>query len=434
MTSKKQTSCADPYESDAISVDEAKKRIFAEIDPLKGSEKLALRSCLNRFLAEDINSPIDVPPHANSAMDGYAIAADDLPTSTKKAYQVSATAFAGKPTQESYKSGQLIRIMTGAVMPKGTDTVIMQEMTEKNNDNTITIKAEHKAGQNVRRPGEDIEKGSQILSVGKQITAADLGILASLGIGELRVFRKPRVAFFSTGDELRSIGDIRGAELKEGEIYDSNRYTLFGMLKNLQVDIIDMGVIGDTQEAIREAFVSASEMADIVITSGGVSVGEADYIKPTLKKLGNTHFWKIAMKPGRPLTFGTLASIDNNDNDSNPSWFFGLPGNPVAVMVTFMQFVQPAIQYLASGHVHSPITLQALCTDNIYKRSGRSEFQRGIFKQTTDGKLTVRRTGKQGSGILTSMSLANCFIYLPSESEGINEEEMVEIIPFSGSI
>ncbi len=429
MTSKKQTSCADYYEPDAISVEDAKKIIFAEISPIEGSQKLALRNCLNRFLAEDINSPIDVPSHTNSAMDGYAIAAGDLPTSAEKIYQVSVTAFAGKPIIESYSSGRLIRIMTGAIMPKGTDTVIMQEMAEKNDDNTITIKAEHKAGQNVRHPGEDIQKGSQLLSAGKHITAADLGILASLGIGELRVFRKPRVAFFSTGDELRSIGDIRGATLKEGEIYDSNRYTLYAMLKNLHVDIIDMGIICDTQEAVREAFVSASEMADIVITSGGVSVGEADYIKPTLKELGDTHFWKIAMKPGRPLTFGTLTS-----NKGNHSQFFGLPGNPVAVMVTFMQFVQPAIHYLASGHVHSPITLQAICTDKIYKRSGRTEFQRGIFNQTADGKLAVKRTGKQGSGILTSMSLANCFIYLSRESTGVKEGEIVEIIPFSGAI
>lgn len=427
MKSEKQTSCADPYEPDAISVNQAKKQIFAEINPIRGTEKLALRSCLNRFLAEDIRSPIDVPSHTNSAMDGYAIAADDLPTSTEKTYQVTATAYAGKPTKEPYKSGQLIRIMTGAVMPKGTDTVIMQEMVEKNNDHTITIKAEHKAGINVRHPGEDIQKDSQLLSTGKQITAADLGILASLGIGELKVFRKPRVAFFSTGDELRSIGDIRGATLKQGEIYDSNRYTLFGMLKNLQVDIIDMGVICDSQEAIREAFLVASEMADIVITSGGVSVGEADYIKPTLKELGETHFWKIAIKPGRPLTFGTL------NKKSDHAWFFGLPGNPVAVMVTFMQFVQPAIYYLASGNISSPIKLQATCSDKIYKRSGRSEFQRGTFKQTADGHLTVKRTGKQGSGILTSMSLANCFIHLPPESIGVNEGEAVEIIPFSGS-
>jgi len=427
MTIKKQTSCADDFETDAISVEEAQKRIFAEIDPVKGIEKLTLRNCLNRFLAEDITSPINVPSHTNSAMDGYAIAAVDLPKDKEQSYQVSTTAYAGAPAPEAYKQGQIIRIMTGAVMPEGTDTVIMQEMVERNN-NTVTIKEGHKKGQNVRYPGEDINKGSQILSAGRQITAADLGILASLGIGELHVFRKPRIAFFSTGDELRSIGDIRGGALKEGEIYDSNRYTLFGMLKNLQVDIIDMGVIRDTKDAIRAAFISASEMADFVITSGGVSVGEADYIKPTLKELGDTHFWKIAMKPGRPLTFGCL------NNNGSKSWFFGLPGNPVAVMVTFLQFVQPAIRYLASGNIISPITLQATCTSKLYKRAGRTEFQRGIFEQTTDGKLQVKRTGQQGSGILTSMSIANCFIHLPMESTGVSEGETIEIIPFTGAI
>ena len=420
MTIKKQTSCADAFEADAISVEKAREIINQKITPITRSEKLDLRSCLNRYLAEDIYSPIDVPSHTNSAMDGYAIAGDDLPIQAEQSYTICGTAYAGRPSTDTHKAGHVTRIMTGAVMPKGTDTVIMQEQVEIVDKLNVLIKPEHKKGQNVRQAGEDITKGCLVLSKGRQITPADLGILASLGIGELQVTIRPRVAFFSTGDELRSVGET----LKEGEIYDSNRYTLFGMLKQLDVKINDMGVVRDTKDAIHDAFVKASQMADIVITSGGVSVGDADYIKPTLKALGDTHFWKIRMKPGRPLTFGT---IDN-------AGFFGLPGNPVAVMVTFLQFLEPAIHYLASGNVKTPLTLQAISSDKINKRAGRTEFQRGIFKKTPDGELTVRRTGKQGSGILTSMSIANCFIILPEDSEGIEEGGRVEIQPFSGII
>ena len=312
--------------------------------------------------------------------------------------------------------------MTGGVMPAGTDTVVMQEQIEIVDKTHLLIKPEHKKGQNVRQTGEDIAKGCLVLSKGRQITPADLGVLASLGIGELKVYRRPRVTFFSTGDELRSVGET----LSEGEIYDSNRYTLFGMLKQQGAKITDMGVVQDTQEAIHEAFLLASKDADIVITSGGVSVGEADYIKPTLKALGDTHFWKIAMKPGRPLTFGTL-----NKSSSNAS-FFGLPGNPVAVMVTFLQFLEPAIHYLASGEIRAPLILQATSSDSIRKRAGRTEFQRGTFEQTADGTLIVKRTGKQRSGILTSMSIANCFIVLPAESKSIKKGDTVKIQPFFG--
>lgn len=425
MKHNKQTSCADAFESDAISVSDAKKRITDEITPISGIEKLALRDCLNRFLAEDVYSPINVPSHINSAMDGYAISGNDLPIDTSKNYKVVGTpSYAGRPSPCNIKSNQVIRIMTGGVMPAGTDTVIMQEEVELIDNETIKLKPQHKTGQNVRLAGEDIAKDCLVLSKGREIKAADLGILASLGIGELHVYRRPRIAFFSTGDELRSIGET----LKEGEIYDSNRYTLFAMLKNLNVEILDMGVIRDNREDIKQAFVSASEMADIVITSGGVSVGEADYIKPTLKELGNTHFWKIAMKPGQPLTFGTL------NKSSNTAWFFGLPGNPVAVMVTFLQFLQPAIDYLASGNIKTPFTLQARCSNKLYKRAGRTEFQRGILEQTKDGNLTVKRTGKQGSGILTSMSIANCFILLPESCDGVEVGDMVEIQPFTGTI
>lgn len=421
---KRQTSCADDFEADAIRVDEARKRIFKEIIPIKGMEKLSLRSCLNRILAEDVHSPINVPSHINSAMDGYAISGEDLPTGSPQRYEVTGVSYAGNPSQESHKKGSVIRIMTGAVMPAGTDTVIMQEQVERIDEHTIQLQAEHKAGQNVRQAGEDIAKDCLVLSKGRQITAADLGILASLGIGELYVYRRPRIAFFSTGDELRSIGET----LEEGEIYDSNRYTLYAMLTQLGVEVLDMGLVRDTPDAMREAFISAAQMADIVITSGGVSVGEADYIKPTLKTLGDTYFWKVAMKPGRPLTFGSLHQSSEN------TWFFGLPGNPVAVMVTFMQFLKPAIHYLSTGHIAEPLTLRASCSSKLYKRAGRTEFQRGIFKQDADGLLSVKRTGKQGSGILTSMSIANCFIVLREDSNGVEKGDTVEIQLFNAPV
>ncbi len=414
------TSCADDWEPSVLSVEEAKNRILEHIDPITGTEKLALRSCLNRFLATDVFSPVDVPAHPNSAMDGYAIAGSDLPVDEDRHYQIIDTCFAGKPSSSVCREGQVIRIMTGGLIPKGTDTVIMQEQVKISDDGRAIIKSGHKIGQNVRLAGEDIPLNTKVLAKGHQINMADLGILASLGIGELRVFRRPRVAFFSTGDELRSIGET----LNEGEIYDSNRYTLYAMLKQQGVDIIDMGVIPDEPDTLKNAFLEATEMSDMVITSGGVSVGEADYIKPTLKALGDISFWKIRMKPGRPLTFGALGQAK----------FFGLPGNPVAVMVTFLQFVKPALYYLASGKNKPQVTLKAKSLSKLYKRPGRYEFQRGIFQQNEDGDLVVKRTGMQGSGILTSMSIANCFILLDENCEGIEEGDHIEIQVFSNTL
>ena len=416
----KPTSCLDPFEADAISVADARQTIYEQITPITSSVKIALRDALNQYLAEDLVSPINVPPHTNAAMDGYALAGSDLPIDNSKNYEVAGASFAGVPSDQQYHQGCVIRIMTGAVMPSGTDSVVPQEIVDILDDGTINIDTKQHTGQNVRHPGEDIPKGTTVLKKGHQINAADLGIIASLGKGEVQVYRRPRVAFFSTGDELKSIGET----LNEGDIYDSNRYTLFALLKNLDVEIIDMGVIRDTQVDIEKAFINAAELADIVITSGGVSVGEADFIKPTLKKLGDTHFWKIAMKPGRPLTFGSY----------HDSWFFGLPGNPVAVMVTFMQFVQPAINYLACGSVKPALVIKANCQQAIKKRPGRTEYIRAIVEQTEYGELKVKLTGKQGSGILMSMSLANCFIHLPSESAGVESGELVEIVPFKNII
>jgi len=414
-------SCADDHDPAALTVDEARHTIQQHISPISGVEKRSLRSCLNRVLAEDIHSTIQVPAHTNSAMDGYAIAADDLPVDGIKKYRVIGTAFAGKAFAGSCKAGEVVRIMTGAVIPDGCDTVVMQEHIEIVDDTHIHIDQGHRSGQNVRQAGEDIDIGDIVLQKGRHIMPSDLGILASLGLAEIPVYRRPRVAFFSTGDELRSVGET----LKKGEIYDSNRYTLYGMLKNLHVDILDMGVVRDNQQAMHNALQTAADMADIVITSGGVSVGEADYIKPTLDQLGSIHFSKVGMKPGRPLTFG---SINSNQKQAH---FFGLPGNPVSVMVTFYQFVQPAIHYLASGKTQQPITLKATCTSTLKKRSGRFEFQRGVYQQEANGDISVSKTGQQGSGVLTSMSIANCFILLPENATTVQPGDTVEIQPFN---
>jgi molybdopterin molybdotransferase len=416
----RQPSCADDRDPESLQVQEARQRILDALPPIQNTEKIALRSALERILDEDIISPIDVPGHTNSAMDGYALAGNDLPQKGNAELTIIGNALAGQPFQGSCKSGECVRIMTGAPMPEGTDTVVMQEHVERLSDKHIRLGCEHRAGQNVRQAGEDISKGGVVLNSGRRIIPADLGVLASLGYSEVPVRRRPRVAFFSTGDELRSVGETLG----EGDIYDSNRYTLYGMLRRLNVDIVDMGVVRDDPDALQEALNNAAEIADVVITSGGVSVGEADYIKSILAEIGDIHFWKIAMKPGRPLTFGRIGSAH----------FFGLPGNPVSVMVTFYQFVQPAIEYLASGEPSVPMTLHAVCNTPIRKKPGRFEFMRGSFTQTPEGQLVVERLGKQGSGVLTSMSQANCFILLPEENTGVKSGDQVVIQPFSGLV
>lgn len=411
-----QDSCAAPENPSVMRVDKARQTILDQVVTLQSQQLLPLRDALGRILAEDIISPSDVPPHANSAMDGYAMAHADL-TAEVATLRCIGSAFAGQPFTGQINHGECIRIMTGAILPDTCDTVVMQEQAQASGDN-IGFQGQHQFGQNVRLAGEDIQLGQTVLSKGRRINAADLGLLASLGIGELRVMRKLRVAFFSTGNELKSIGET----LSPGDIYDSNRYTLFAMLQQAGIDVLDMGVIKDNPDAIRSALQSAADNADVVITSGGVSVGDADYIKPLLAELGQMNFWKIAMKPGRPLTFGHLQSTP----------FFGLPGNPVSVMVTFYQFVLPALQKMSGATLNAALLLPAIAEAPIRKRSGRFEFQRGVMESTAEGQLTVRMTGEQGSGILSSMSQANCFILLDEDCDGIAAGEIVTIQPFAG--
>lgn len=409
----------DDFDPDSLSADIALTKILDEITPIQGTEKLSLRAALDRVLAEDVFSGVNVPSHINSAMDGYAVNGDDLPQSGTTELKVAGTVFAGNPLTQKITRGNCARIMTGGVMPEGTDTVVIQERTERTGD-VIRIGADTRPGDNVRQAGEDIAIGDMILAKGTRLTPADLGLIASLGIGEVMVTRKPRVAFFSTGDELQSIGE----KLQAGNVYDSNRYTLHGMLSRLGVELIDMGVIRDVREDLDKAFTEAASYADVVITSGGVSVGEADYIKEILARLGQVNFWKVAIKPGRPLAFGKL----------NNAWFFGLPGNPVSVMVTFYQFVQPALHKLMARQYIEPLTTRATCLSKLKKRPGRVEYQRGIMEKDETGRLVVHITGAQGSGILSSMSQANCFIILPMESEGVQPGTEVEVQPFFGIV
>ena len=403
----------------ALTVDEACSLIQSQMNPVSCINKIEIRSALGRFLAEDIHSKINVPSHTNSAMDGYAINGNDIPLKENAKLDVVCTVLAGQPFTGKINSGECARIMTGGMMPAGTDTVIMQEDVERTND-IITIQACHIKGQNVRQAGEDLAIGQVALHKGQKIMPAELGILASLGLSEIKVQRRLRVAFFSTGDELRSIGET----LADGEIYDSNRYSLYGMLSRLGVEIIDMGVIADRKQDIESAFAAAAENADVVITSGGVSVGEADFVKETLDRMGEVKFWKIAMKPGRPLAFGKIKN----------SLFFGLPGNPVAVMVTFYQFVQNALLIMAGARIKPRLQIQ-LPSGNAFKKSpGRTTFIRGIIESDNNGQMIVRSTGLQGSGILNSMSQANCFIILAHDDGPVNVGDTVTVEPFEGFI
>jgi molybdopterin molybdotransferase len=409
------TDCDSPGQT-LLPVEQVHEKLEQLCQVVNGSERVAIRSALGRVLAEDIVSPINVPPYANSAMDGYAVNGNDLPGAGEKIFRLVGRSFAGEPFPGKVSQGECVRIMTGAKIADGTDTVVMQEHATVSDD-MVTIGSGHQAGQNVRHPGEDMAKGSVVIKTGKLLGPAEIGLLASLGYPEINVKRKLRVAFFSTGDELRSVGE----PLEEGEIYDSNRYTLYGMLEQLGVDLIDMGVIRDDQQAIEDAFNHAADIADAIITSGGVSVGEADYVKITLDKIGKVDFWRIAMKPGKPLALGKIRD----------AMFFGLPGNPVSVMATFYLFAKPALQKMMGQDYRQPVSARAITRSFIKKHPGRTDYQRGIARNE-DGKLVVDGAGMQASHILSGMSQANCFIVIPRESGCVEAGQEVDVILFDG--
>jgi molybdopterin molybdotransferase len=412
MSSILQTvSCLDDYDPNALRVDKAVEAIRACLSPITKAEQVEIRKALGRVLAEDIVPQINVPAHDNSAMDGYAVRFCDLkPEET--AFTEVGSAFAGRVFEGKVGPAECVRVMTGAVMPDGTDTVVIQEAARKEG-NRIFVPAGQKKAQNVRYAGEDLKAGVPVLKAGKALRAAELGLIASLGKGEVRVKRKLRVAFFATGDELASIG----APLKEGEVYDSNRYTLYGMLTRLGVEMTDLGVVRDDPKLLEDAFKRAAGSADVVITTGGVSVGEADFTRELMAKLGEVLFWKIAMRPGRPMAFGKIGN----------AFLFGLPGNPVAVMVTFYQFVRDALLHLSGRTDEYAIPLlKAAASVPVRKVPGRTEYQRGLlFKEGNQWK--VRTTGQQGSGVLRSMSEANCFIVLEHDRGKVEAGDLVSV-------
>jgi len=398
-----------------ISLDDALNTLLAQITPLNDSESVLLPAAVGRITAAAVTSPIDVPPFDNSAMDGYALRMADVTSGAL--LRVAGKAFAGQPFSGAWPAGSCIRIMTGAPLPEGCEAVVMQEQTESIGD-TVRITAEVSAGQNIRRAGEDILQGTEVLSAGTRLGAAELPLLASLGIAQVSVVRKLRVAVFSTGDELQPVGQ----PLAAGQIYDTNRFAVQLMLDKLGCEVIDLGIIRDDPAALREAFVRADAAGDVVISSGGISVGAADYTKQMLEELGEVGFWKLAIKPGKPFAFGRLPN----------SWFCGLPGNPVSAVLTFYQLVQPLLAKLTGQSGPALPPRQRVRSAGLLKKSpGRLDFQRGLLQRNAAGELEVKTTGHQGSHVFSSFHQANCFIVLERERGDVQPGEWVDVEPFN---
>jgi molybdopterin molybdotransferase len=390
--------------------EQALTNMLSQVSPIRETLTLTIDQALHYVLAENIASPLNVPPHDNSAMDGYAFTMESL--TVNKTLTLVGRSMAGAPFEGKCKAGECIRIMTGAKMPACCDSVEMQENVSVDGDG-ITFLKDKSFGSHVRKAGEDIQINQQVLAKGRKLTAVDIGILASLGVAKITVYRKLKVALIATGDELK----LPGHALRVGDIYESNSFVLSAMLNKLHVDVIDFGIIEDDYEAIKAAFISADKKADAVISSGGVSVGDADFTKTVLDDLGDIGFWKIAMKPGKPFAFGTLPN----------SIFFGLPGNPVSALVTFHQLAIVALTKMQNSNDLMRTHLSVKCVDELRKSPGRMDFQRGILSVNEQGESVVSSTGSQGSGILSSLARANCFIILPIEQGKVNAGEMVTV-------
>ncbi|ELB2780903.1 bifunctional molybdopterin-guanine dinucleotide biosynthesis adaptor protein MobB/molybdopterin molybdotransferase MoeA [Vibrio alginolyticus] len=414
---EKEAACCDTLSPAFLSVVQGQEKILSLVNTVSEIEACKIENAYGRVLAEHIVSPVNVPQYTNSAMDGYAIRSDDV---DRDSYQVVAEVMAGHAYDQPLDVGQAVKIMTGAPTPRNGDTVVMREQASQEGDKVTFNGANIKAGQNVRQAGEDLAIGSDVFTAGTRLASPEMGMIASLGFGEANVFRKVKVAVFSTGDEVQA----PGTEQKANSIYDSNRFTIMGMLEKLGCEILDFGILEDNEQLMIEALENASAQADVVMTSGGVSVGDADYIKLALDKLGQIDFWRINMRPGRPLAFGQI----------NNKPFFGLPGNPVAVMVSFINFVEPALRKMQGEQGWKPLKVNAIATENLRSRQGRTEFSRGVYELDATGRLTVRTTGKQGSGILRSMSEANCLIEISPAIDTVKAGESVTIIPLQGRI
>ncbi len=429
------------YDPQALSADMVNTFLAKLVDPVTEIETSDIFNALGRVLAADIVSPISVPPHDNSAMDGFAFDGAQLSPDAVLTLSVIGTALAGKAWSGTVQPGECVKIMTGAIMPAGLDTVVPQEFTSVNGDLVTVPKNVLQAGDNRRKLGEDLMQGQPALQQGDRLTPAALGLVASLGISTVPVLRRLKVAYFSTGDEILSLGEPP----REGAVYDSNRYTVFGLLTRLGCEVIDMGVVRDQPEALEAAFVQAALQADAIITSGGVSVGEADYTKAMMKQLGDVAFWRIAMRPGRPMAVGHIireklaaspyaASAGSSDHRAGNAVLFGLPGNPVAVMVTFLAFVRPALLRMMGCTRSAPPLLKAISTEAIRKKPGRTEYQRGIVSTAPDGTLQVAITGNQGSGVLSSMVRANGLIVLHHAQGNVGVGDAVSVMMFDGVV
>jgi len=438
------------YDPQALSAATVSAFLSKLVEPVTEVEDVTIFEALGRVLAHDVISPISVPPHDNSAMDGFAFDGRQLQSQAALTLKVVGTALAGKAWQGQVQQDECVKIMTGAIMPVGLDTVVPQEFVTLNTQaeaTWVTLPANLlTAGDNRRCLGEDLMQGRPALQKGELLTPAALGLVASLGIERLQVLRKLRVAYFSTGDEILSLGEAP----REGAVFDSNRYTVFGLLTRLGCDIVDLGVVRDEPALLEAAFTRAALTSDAVITSGGVSVGEADHTKTMMKKLGDVAFWKIAMRPGRPMAVGHLlraklasspyavcASSYIKKSELTPSGsavLFGLPGNPVAVMVTFLAFVRPALLQMMGCTAPAPPLLKARSLDAIRKKAGRTEYQRGTVSTLADGSLQVQTTGNQGSGVLSSMVQANGLIVLHHGQGNVAPGDEVDVMMFDGVI
>ncbi|BCK28277.1 bifunctional molybdopterin-guanine dinucleotide biosynthesis adaptor protein MobB/molybdopterin molybdotransferase MoeA [Vibrio cholerae] len=409
--------CCDTLSPAFLSVEQGREKILSLISPLAETESVAILECYQRVLAREVFSPINVPAYRNSAMDGYALRSDDL---ERESYRVVAEVLAGSHYAKTVELGETVKIMTGAPMPQGADTVVMREQATQNGDAVSFAGAKIKAGQNVRQAGEDLAQGQAVFHSGQRLLSPEMGMLASLGFAHADVFRSLKVAIFSTGDEVQA----PGGDIEPNSIFDSNRFTLTGLLKQLGCQVIDLGIIEDDESKMMQVLEQAAKQSDVVITSGGVSVGDADFIKSALEKLGQIDFWRINMRPGRPLAFGQISGKP----------FFGLPGNPVAVMVSFINFVEPALRKMQGEQGWQPLKINAIALEDLRSRQGRTEFSRGVYAFNAQGQLTVHTTGKQGSGILRSMSEANCLIEIAPAIDTVKVGESVTIIPLQGRI
>ncbi|MDQ9090151.1 molybdopterin molybdotransferase MoeA [Pseudoalteromonas haloplanktis] len=401
----------DAVKTPLLAFDDALAKLLATATVVTEQQTLTVQHALGRVLADDVISNFNIPPYANSAMDGYAFKHHDLISFTE--LDVVTTSLAGHPSEQALTARQCARIMTGAMLPKGADTVIMQEQVHREGER-ISLQAQIKAGANVRAQGEDIAAGNVVLPKGHVIQARDIGLLCAIGVAQVSVLRQLKVALISTGDELVEPGN----PLKTGQIFDSNRQLVMAMLAPLGVEIRDFGIIADKREAIANAITQATDWADVLITSGGVSVGDADYVKEILSELGDINFWKLAIKPGKPFAFGQVGQCA----------FLGLPGNPVSAAITFDRLGIPFIKLRQGQPIDQEMAIKATALVDFKKRPGRTEFQRGIARQTTDGQWQVESAGLQGSGILSALSRANCHVILPSESEGVVASQQVDII------